>query len=386
MKVVFFSNFLNHHQLPICKAFMAAVGEENFRFVATMRITNERLSLGYVDMNDSYSFVVKEYLGDAEKKNAEQLALESDIMIFGAAPLYYQDLRLKTSKIVFHYNERCFKHGKWAILVPKIANRIYKTYIKNRNKQLYVLCAGAYVEHDLRFIGFDISRCYKWGYFPQVKKYDSNSLLSQKKENSILWVGRLIDWKHPEYVINVAKLLKEKNYIFEINIIGKGPLYDSLREKVALYGLNGMVHILGVKTNEEVRRYMETSQIFLFTSNRQEGWGAVLNEAMNSGCVPVASHMIGAVPFIIDNGVNGFVFKSGDIDSLYQRIKVLLDNPRKTREMGEKAYQTMINQWNADNAVKALLRLNDTINNNGNNDIISGPCSYAGHYSERFNQ
>lgn len=384
MKIAFFSNFLNHHQLPLCEAFLSAVGEENFRFVATMSITKERLELGYLDMNEMYSFVVKEYLGGDEKIKAEKLALESDVMIFGAAPLYYQDLRLNANKIVFHYNERFFKHGKWGIIVPKIALRTYNTYIKNKDKKLYVLCAGAYVEHDLRFIGFETTRCYKWGYFPPLVQYDIMNLFSAKKNNTMIWVGRLIDWKHPEYVIEAAKLLKVDGYSFEINIIGKGPLYDSLVNRVAHYRLNDFVHVLGVKSNEEVRHYMEESQILLFTSNRQEGWGAVLNEAMNSACVPVASHMIGATPYLIKDGYNGLVFKSGDIKSLYITIKKLLDNPEEVRKMSHHAYETIVKLWNADKAVQALLHLNETITNNKDNDIVCGPGSNAGHYSECF--
>ena len=44
---------------------------------------------------------------------------------------------------------------------------------------------------------------------------------------------------------------------------------------------------------------MEESEIYLVTSDRKEGWGAVVNEAMNSGCAVVADHMIGAAPWMI---------------------------------------------------------------------------------------
>ena len=62
---------------------------------------------------------------------------------------------------------------------------------------------------------------------------------------------------------------------------------------------------------------MEKTGIFLFTSDRQEGWGAVLNEAMNSGCAVVASHLIGAVPFLKKKKKNGLVYSSGDRKTLF---------------------------------------------------------------------
>lgn len=380
MKVVFFSNFLNHHQKPICDAFIASVGEDNFRFVATMRITQERIEAGYADMNQMYTFVVKEYEGNEQKKIAEKLALESDLMVFGAAPVRYQDLRLNSGKVVYQYCERPFKHGRWSIVIPKVAKRAYYQYIKNRNKRMYVLCAGAYVEKDLSFLGFDTRKCYKWGYFPEVKRYENiDTILSGKKKNSILWVARLIALKHPEQVIEVATRLKQENYSFNINIIGNGPLYDVMLQQVAQKGLCDCVHILGLKTNEEVRKYMEESEIFLFTSNKLEGWGAVLNESMNSGCVPVSGNLIGATPYLIKDGVNGLIYETGNVRDLYDKLQSLLDNHERIREMGKSSYRTITEFWNAENAVYSLFKLNECILNNKENEIMEGPCSNADH-------
>lgn len=61
--------------------------------------------------------------------------------------------------------------------------------------------------------------------------------------------------------------------------------------------LNDYVTFTGPVQSDKVRGFMERAGIFLFTSDRQEGWGAVLNESMNSGCAVVASHAIGSVPF-----------------------------------------------------------------------------------------
>ena len=46
---------------------------------------------------------------------------------------------------------------------------------------------------------------------------------------------------------------------------------------------------------------MEQANIFIISSTHEEGWGAVVNEAMNSGCVVIGSHAAGAVPFLIEN-------------------------------------------------------------------------------------
>ena len=60
MKIVFVSNFLNHHQLPVALE-MDKLTEHHYTFVATERINQERLSLGYEDMNQSYPWVIRTY-------------------------------------------------------------------------------------------------------------------------------------------------------------------------------------------------------------------------------------------------------------------------------------------------------------------------------------
>ena len=98
MKISFFSNFLSHHQLPFCKEL---IGTENveFYFVATEKISDERISLGYEDLNAKYDFVIKTYLGQDEINKAKTLANTSDVVIVGSAPMFYFKERLKRKKI-----------------------------------------------------------------------------------------------------------------------------------------------------------------------------------------------------------------------------------------------------------------------------------------------
>ena len=83
MKVSFYSNFLTHHQLPFCLEMYKKYGD-NFKFVSTVKINEERLSLGYKDMDNDYSFVLKAYESDEKYKEAMQLALDSDVVIMGS--------------------------------------------------------------------------------------------------------------------------------------------------------------------------------------------------------------------------------------------------------------------------------------------------------------
>lgn len=378
MRIVFASNFLNHHQLPLCKAF-ESLPETEFNFIATTPVPQERLEMGYYDMNHTYDFVICAYESSESHKKALELCEKADVVIAGSAPKEYIIKRLKKKKLTFRYSERIFKIKPPFYQIPLRAIKYF--WENGRHKSLYLLCSSAYTSADYAETHTFINKAYKWGYFPEVNKYENiKALISQKINNSILWVGRLIDWKHPEAAVQVALRLKQAGYSFSLNIIGNGAMEDELKALISSYGLNDYVHMLGSMSPEKVREYMECSEIFLFTSDRQEGWGAVLNEAMNSGCAVVASHAIGSVPFLINDGENGYIYPDGNIDSLYAKVKYLLDNQAVRAKFGVNAYEILCNKWNAEVAAEKFVALSKTLlDGNQVSDIFeSGPCSKSG--------
>ena len=143
--------------------------------------------------------------------------------------------------------------------------------------------------------------------------------------------------------------------------------------------LEDHVELSGSLKPEQVRREMERSSIFLFTSDRHEGWGAVLNEAMNSGCAVIASDAAGSTPYLVDDGVNGLIYNSGNMEELYDKLSWLLEQPSEQERLGMAAYETMTSTWNADVAAERLYELIKAIlSGDAYPDIYAkGPCSRA---------
>ena len=193
-----------------------------------------------------------------------------------------------------------------------------------------------------------------------------------------MWVGRFIDFKHPEVAIELAKKLKEKDHKFILNMVGVGELEDNIKRIISEYKLENNVRLLGSMTPDEVRKYMEESQIFIFTSDRGEGWGAVLNEAMNSACAVVASHEIGSVPFLIKNNENGLIYEDGNTDDLFNKVEYLLNNMKICAKIGHSAYETMINLWSPEIAARRFVELSkNLLEKKEFNKYNEGPCSKA---------
>ena len=246
-----------------------------------------------------------------------------------------------------------------------------------------MLCASAFTAADCAKFGNYINRAYRWGYYPAITGLNEEELFKKKhtgKKASILWAGRLIRWKHPDASILIADNLKKQGYSFDLNIIGNGELETELKSLIDELDLNDCVHMLGSMKPEQVQMHMAESDIFLFTSDYNEGWGAVLNESMGNGCAVVASHAIGSVPFLIKNKNNGLVYHSENVDELLHCVKLLMDDPDLRHAIAKSAFHTINELWSADVAAKRLLELyKHWLTNRGSicNLYLEGPCSPA---------
>lgn len=352
MRVVFVSNYFNHHQKPFCDAMHDLIGD-GYHFIETMPMDEERRNMGWGG-EEKPSYVKENYSCEESRRQCQALIDEADVGMYGSAPRTLFRKRLGEGKLTFLYTERIYKKGCPIYKLPwhfYLNTKHYRQY-----KNLYLLCASAYTASDFANTFTFINKAYKWGYLTEVKKYDDlGALINAKEPASILWVARLIPLKHPEYVLEVAERLKEEGYSFKLDMIGNGELEDTLKAYIESNGLSGQVKLLGAMKPEQVRRHMEKSEIFLFTSDKNEGWGAVLNESMNSACAVVASHAVGSVPFLVVDGANGLIYKDGDVDDLYNKVKALLDNEAERKRLARNAYQTMAEEWNPENAAKKLL-------------------------------
>lgn len=348
------SNFFNHHQKPLADELYNFTGH-NYNFIETEAIPEERLNLGWGG-GDIPQYVLKSYTDNEAYDKCQKIIDDADVVIIGNAPHSMVKKRLSENKLTFFYSERLYKSGYQIYKWPVRLIRHYNKFI--RYKSFYMLCASAYGAADFAKTFSFLNKTYKWGYFTELKQYDDvDQLIANKKHNSILWAGRFLELKHPEAAVYVAQKLKSQGYDFVLNIIGNGALYDDIQQQIKENHLEAYVNLLGVMKPEQVREHMEQSEIFLFTSDKNEGWGAVLNESMNSGCAVVASHAIGSVPFLLEDQKNGYIYKDGDFEDIFNKVKYLLDHPKQRVKMGKKAYLTMVNEWNAQNAAKKFIKL-----------------------------
>ena len=354
MTITFVSNYINHHQLPFCDALYGMLGKD-FCFIQTIPMETERIAMGWGLDVTKIPYV--KCLYEDEYECCKKIA-ESDVVLFGwtQRPDIEKD-RLESGKLTIRISERIYREGQWKAVSPRGLIAKYNEHIKYRNKNVYLLCAGAYTASDFHLIGAYPDKMFKWGYFPKTRIYPEGQLESMKKKGplQLVWAGRFIPLKHPEYVVRLAMTLKERGYDFGIHMLGSGEMEQEIRQQARQSGLSDRFTFYGYTEPEKVRDVMESCHIHLFTSNHLEGWGAVVNEGMNSGCVEVANSQVGAVPYLIEHGVNGLTFPNNSYQKMEKLVIDLFDNWEERKQMGVAAYRTIVNEWNSEHAAEALL-------------------------------
>jgi glycosyltransferase involved in cell wall biosynthesis len=377
MKLVFITNFINHHQVHVADEFYRILGA-GYKFIETEPIPESFVRNGYPVYERVY--VLKAYESPEQLALAYKLAEESDVVIIGSASEDFVARRISLGKLTFRYSERWFKSRPWFLtgLVGWI--NIYKRHVRYRNKPLYMLCASAYTAKDANIVGAYKNKCFKWGYFTQVDIPEVEMMMqggsTSKITQHIMWCARFLRLKHPELPVRLAARLKAKGYKFVIDMFGSGEELENTKQLARKLKVDDVVRFCGNRPNDEILAEMRRHDIFLFTSDKNEGWGAVLNEAMSNGCAVVGSNKIGSVPFLIEDGVNGLIFKSENLDSLEEKVIYLISHSDKRRQMAVEACQVMRNIWSPGNAARQFIDLVEGLTKNDESLIPTfGPGS-----------
>lgn len=319
---------------------------------------------------------------------ADAWAMNADVAIVGCSNCYrFIDVRFKAGdKLTFKLRERIFKSGYFDENNHKQQKKIAEI-VKYKDNNLFFLAAGTFAPYDLASVGIDEKKIIKWGYFPNTstKAYIA---LKRSYDNPIklIWVGRFVPEKHPLNAIIATKFLLEKGYNLTLSLIGYGEQEDLLKKYVADNKLMENVLFLGAMNEHQIRQQLQQSHIFLMTSDYEEGWGVVVNEAMSEGCIPIVSYATGASQMLIDKNNYGQLFFHNNIDDLVEKTEAVIKNKNSLSNYSENAYNLISNEWNAENAVERLIKIINSLEKGLPLPTYnSGPCGKITLYKDAEN-
>lgn len=145
-----------------------------------------------------------------------------------------------------------------------------------------------------------------------------------------------------ECVLRAFKQVKRQIPEATLTIVGDGPSRESLEKMVADDNIQD-VCFTGRVDNREIYKYIDKADI-MFSAPRIDNMPVSLLEAFNAGLLVISSN-VGGVPYMIEDGVNGLLFKSDDDKELAEKMMWAVTNP-KAVSMIENAHCLLNNyQW-----------------------------------------
>lgn len=153
-------------------------------------------------------------------------------------------------------------------------------------------------------------------------------------ESLILHVGRMTKEKGVLELVKAAKILSERGVKFRLVMVGRGPYFETVKKIAEREGVRNVI-FAGFVEEGDLPKYYASADFFA-TASTVETQGIVLLEAMASG-LPVIGADAGAVPELVRDGRNGFLFAPGSSMELARRMEELTGDGNMRKSMGRKS-------------------------------------------------
>lgn len=160
----------------------------------------------------------------------------------------------------------------------------------------------------------------------------------QRNPLRLLSIGRLIEFKGFQHLIGACAQLREREVAVEARIIGEGPLRSELEARIEREGLGDCVRLLGVRSQEEIKRELAGSDLFVLPSivdpvGASDILPTVITEAM--AChLPVISTTVTGIPEMVVHEETGLLVEPMDESALADAIARLGADPAARARMG----------------------------------------------------
>lgn len=181
------------------------------------------------------------------------------------------------------------------------------------------------------------------------QKFENSNREYNSKVKTIISVGRLEEQKNFKLLIDAIDRMEDKT--IHLQIVGKGSLKDELLKFIESKNLLPRVSI--IDWTNDVKGLLDKADLFVMSS-LNEGMPNALMEAMISGIPCISTDCDFGPSDIIDNGTNGLLVRTNDIEDLTKSINYAINNYDKMIEMSRKAIidmkskfseEIVLNKW-----------------------------------------
>lgn len=324
MNILFFQNCISPHQIPYIKELSLNSYVDKIFLLVPRYDYNERKEMGWDNKKLIYKTNIKlfykpseEIIRDLLKNNINSycffsgIRADHDIFNWFNISLDYNVRRYIITEPPFTFNKPLWMH-------------YIRFFLQDYKYVQYINGVFAIGEEAVKYYK-NISK--KWKVFPfqYVTEHHKRLKGTPNGKLKLLYIGNLCKRKNVKIVIQALKGLED----IEFTIVGDGKERHVL-EKIA-YKNNVSVSFIGVKNMEEIPYIIQEHDVLVLPS-LHDGWGAVVNEAMDLGLYVIVSNKCGA-KMMIEKEKTGDIFISNNVASLKKSItnSIILKNTIRDR-------------------------------------------------------
>lgn len=239
------------------------------------------------------------------------------------------------------------------MLATKLHDSEFISSISEFNRQYLVNLLGAWVQ--------DKTEIVRMGIDPTYYRNGGGDRRNGSHVLEIISVGSLQPYKGHIYLVKACSLLKQRGIPFHCRIIGGGDLHDLLEQTIAQEQLQGLVELLGPRTQAEVSSLLRTANCYvqpsvITSTGKMEGIPVALMEAMVSR-IPVLATSISGVPELVRPGETGWLVPPEDVTALAEALAEIHANPAEADRRAALGREWVMEEFEISSNVRKLASL-----------------------------
>ncbi len=160
--------------------------------------------------------------------------------------------------------------------------------------------------------------------------------VSPLTENRLISVGRFSREKGMPDLIDVFKIVHDKNPDLKLDVVGDGAQKNMVIDKIYEYGLEKIVTVHGFLPKEAINKLLSKSSLYIMTSFT-ESFGIVLIEAMSHGVPCLAFSSAEGACDLIESGKNGYLINDRNQEKMAEKILEVMNDDEKRKTLGQNA-------------------------------------------------
>ncbi len=351
MKFVQYQDCKSPHQLPLARELLRRLGLDNFRYVYRDADQAERAELGWNMGGADEPWQL--HIG-TNPEETHELIENAEVLLTGMREIDLFERRSAKGLKTFYQTERWFKPidmagctlpGWLRLLHPRYMHMALRfRWLVTSSDKFKVLPIGVHSYRDMRFLGVPESQMALWGYFVEPSERTQREPVVHEHECRVLWVGRMLKLKRVDTIIKAFGKVVQSSQCgkdMRLLLVGNGPG----RKRLELLAKSLPVSFMDSVPINEVRELMRRHDVYVFSSDGHDGWGAVVSEALEEGMIVLGTRETGASATMLPSER---LFSVGDVDALADLLKRAADGEMVATGIGD---------WSVDKAAKRVLSM-----------------------------